>query len=172
MRRSSVALSGIAVLLFAALLLRGSEALRAPASPPATASVPEPAVAGIEAATDVDATAVPLFPAAPAERAQAAAPALSRGARAESLRDGRPLTTSHPAIREAIAIQESRGDLLDVPGVVATAIGLTDAGALALHVHTKGEVEGLPESIDGLPVVIRRTGEIRAREEARATVGT
>jgi len=98
------------------------------------------------------------------------------------LHGDRPLTAEHPHIKPAIEIQERNTQwLMAHPAVVGTAVGLNDDGEVALVVLTKLEAPDLPRSIDGLPVVIWKSGDISsrhgvareiARPEAKASSGT
>lgn len=72
---------------------------------------------------------------------------------------------AHPAVRGAMAVQNRHSrNLLAIPEVVGTAIGLTDAGRPAVLVFTRTEtVPGvIPSDLDGVPTVVRVTGEIVA----------
>ncbi len=75
-----------------------------------------------------------------------------------------PFDGNHPVIRALMAVQHRHGRrLMAIPEVVGTAIGLDEAGRVALLVFTKEEVTpGLvPESLEGMPVIKTMTGEIR-----------
>ena len=92
-------------------------------------------------------------------------------------RVGRPLDAEHPEVRRVMEIQErSTDDLLDIPGVVGTAVGLDDDGRLAVIVMTRSkDVAGIPERLEDTPVVVRETGTIVAHDgdaEAFAYPGT
>lgn len=51
--------------------------------------------------------------------------------------------------------------LIEIPGVVGTGVGLTADCRLAIKIYTKeAGVVGLPHSLEGIPVVVRVTGEI------------
>ncbi|HEY6008768.1 MAG TPA: hypothetical protein VIU40_10635 [Geobacteraceae bacterium] len=76
---------------------------------------------------------------------------------------------THPAVRAAMAVQNRHTrDLLAIPEVVGTAIGLTDAGRPAVLVFTRAETTfgAIPASLDGVPTVVRVTGEIVALKPA------
>jgi hypothetical protein len=63
----------------------------------------------------------------------------------------------------AIAAQERHTDLLSTPGVVGTAVGLTERGAPAVKIYTEhAGVAGLPRKLDGVPVVVQVTGKLSA----------
>ncbi|MCH8186532.1 MAG: hypothetical protein IH862_10570, partial [Chloroflexi bacterium] len=71
-----------------------------------------------------------------------------------------------PGLDRAIAAQESHTNaLLARPGVVGTAVGLGANGrAVVLILTETAGVAGLPDSLNGVPAVIRVTGEIFALE--------
>ena len=52
--------------------------------------------------------------------------------------------------------------LLAIPGVVGTAVGLTRDGRPAVKIFTARQTAGLPQNLDGVPVVVEMTGEIVA----------
>jgi hypothetical protein len=68
-----------------------------------------------------------------------------------------------PNLTRALAAQARHTDrLLRVEGVVGTAVGLGARGAAEVQLYTKVPgVPGLPASLDGVPVSIVVTGEIR-----------
>jgi hypothetical protein len=72
---------------------------------------------------------------------------------------------SPPGLAKALAAQARHTDrLLRVNGVVGTAVGLGSKGEAQVQLFTKGPgVRGLPSSLDGVPVSIVVTGEIRAQ---------
>ncbi|MDZ7267976.1 MAG: S1 family peptidase [candidate division KSB1 bacterium] len=83
------------------------------------------------------------------------------------------LGKDNPQIQAVMAVQDRHTpSLMAIPGVVGTATGLTDDGRPAILVFTKtdimtpalakGRVAPLPESIEGVPVVVEVTGEFRA----------
>lgn len=67
-------------------------------------------------------------------------------------------------LARVIAIQERHTpQLMRVPGVVGTAVGLADTGRLAVLILTEREsVPGLPQTLDSVPAVVRVTGRIVA----------
>ena len=67
-------------------------------------------------------------------------------------------------LERAIAAQEQHNPrLLALANVVGTAVGLAPDGTPAVLVLTKAPgVAGIPKSLDGVPVVVKITGEIRA----------
>jgi hypothetical protein len=57
---------------------------------------------------------------------------------------------------------------MTIPGVVGTAEGLTETGrpcVLVLVAERTPEVRAIPRALDGHPVVIQVTGEIRPFDE-------
>jgi len=68
------------------------------------------------------------------------------------------------ALERVMAIQNQHTPkLLEIPGVIGTATGLGPDDTPAILVLTKAPgVAGIPESIDGVPVVVQVTGEIIA----------
>jgi len=89
----------------------------------------------------------------------------------------------NPRIQAVMAVQErNTPQLLSNPEVVGTAVGLTDDGTPAILVLAKSEIKtqplqkgiagnAVPESIDGIPVLVEVTGIIRpfANHKARQT---
>jgi hypothetical protein len=69
-----------------------------------------------------------------------------------------------PGLAKALAAQAKHTDrLLKVAGVVGTAVGLGADGKAQVQLLTKAAgVRGLPASLDGVPVSVVVTGEIRA----------
>jgi hypothetical protein len=74
------------------------------------------------------------------------------------------LSKASPQIQAVMAVQNRHTpDLLAKANVVGTATGLSD-GKLVIKVLTKKPgVTGIPESFDGIPVVVENRGEIRAQ---------
>jgi hypothetical protein len=74
-----------------------------------------------------------------------------------------------PEIIERIKSIKRRHEekLLALDGVVAVGIGTTSNGAAGLIVSVKKDVpavrEGIPKTIEGTPVEIRETGEMKAQ---------
>jgi hypothetical protein len=68
-------------------------------------------------------------------------------------------------VRAALVAQERHTtELLRIPGVLGTAVGLLPDGTPAVRVLlASGEVGGLPASLDGIPVTTTVTGMIMAR---------
>lgn len=75
------------------------------------------------------------------------------------------------ALERIIAVQNQHTpELLDIPGVVGTAAGLGSEGNSVILVLTKKEgIPGIPRALDGVPVAVRVTGEIRALQGADPT---
>jgi hypothetical protein len=72
---------------------------------------------------------------------------------------------SHPRIQAAAAVQELHArKLIDDPGIVGSAVGLTEEGEPAILVLLESERGGkkIEDSIDGIPVVKIVTGRIKA----------
>lgn len=83
------------------------------------------------------------------------------------------LGKDNPQIQAVMAVQDRHTpNLMAIAGVVGTATGLTDDGRPAILVFTKtdivtsalakGRVSPIPESLEGVPVVVEVTGEFRA----------
>ncbi len=82
------------------------------------------------------------------------------------------LTKDNPEIRAVIPVQERHtADLMKIPEVIGTAVGLTDDGKPCILVLTKtdivadalakGTASPLPDMLDNVPVKIMVTGEIK-----------
>ena len=69
-----------------------------------------------------------------------------------------------PGLERAIEVQEEHNpQLLSIPGVVGTAVGLTADSNAAIKIYTeRAGVAGLPDSLDGIPVVVEVTGKLFA----------
>ncbi|HSG81224.1 MAG TPA: CARDB domain-containing protein [Gemmatimonadota bacterium] len=67
-------------------------------------------------------------------------------------------------LRPAINVQERHTDrLLEIPGVIGTAVGYTEEGRAAVRLFTtEPGIEGLPTELDGFPVEVKVTGLIVA----------
>jgi hypothetical protein len=78
--------------------------------------------------------------------------------------------TQPPGLAKALAAQARHTDrLLRTDGVVGTAVGLSPDGAARVQLFTKAAgIRGLPTSLDGVPVSMVVTGEIRAFPAATA----
>jgi hypothetical protein len=75
------------------------------------------------------------------------------------------LQSQPPGLARALAAQARHTDrLLRIEGVVGTAVGLGSDGHEQVQLFTKaGGLRGLPTSLDGVPVSVVVTGEIRAQ---------
>ena len=69
-----------------------------------------------------------------------------------------------PGLERAIEAQEQHTDaLLDIQGVVGTAVGLGANGQAVVKIYTEKQgIAGLPRSLDGTLVVVQVTGKIVA----------
>lgn len=78
------------------------------------------------------------------------------------------LDRENPQIRAVMAIQDHYSPaLLTLPDVVGTATGLDEQGNPAVIVFTKGSgAMGIPAHLEGVPVVVRMTGEFHALKPA------
>ena len=74
------------------------------------------------------------------------------------------LSMSHPQVQAVVAVQgRHTDDLLQSPGIVGTATGLTRDGELALLIlFQSAPSDAVPERIDGVPVRAVVTGKITA----------
>lgn len=75
------------------------------------------------------------------------------------------LDKHHPKVKAVMAIQNRHSrDLMAIPEVVGTATGLSDTGKPVVLVFTREEVApgAVPASLDGVPAVVRVTGELTA----------
>jgi hypothetical protein len=84
------------------------------------------------------------------------------------------LDRANPQIHAVIAIQDHYSPaLLSMPDVVGTATGLTDQGNPAVVVFAKGPgAMGIPSRLEGVPVVVRMTGEFHALKPNKGGGGT
>lgn len=80
----------------------------------------------------------------------------------------------HEFLGAAIAAQKRHtDDLLTIPDVVGTAIGLTADGRPTVKVYTKGPGRlGIPDTLDGVPVEVEETGEFFALSHRPGHGGT
>lgn len=68
----------------------------------------------------------------------------------------------------ALVLERHTPRLMDRSGVVATAVGLTEAGRPTIQVYVDDLVlDDLPEHVDGVPVVMIQSGPIVALQEAQ-----
>jgi len=89
-----------------------------------------------------------------------------------ALHGSEPLTTKHPHMAAAIAVQERwTKQLMAHPAVVGTAVGINDDGQVAIIVMTKAPAENLPTLLENTPVVVWKTGDIFALNRVQ-DVGT
>jgi hypothetical protein len=67
-------------------------------------------------------------------------------------------------LRPAINVQERHTDrLMEIPGVIGTAVGYTEGGRAAIRLFTtEPGIEGLPVELDGFPVEVKVTGLVVA----------
>jgi len=75
-----------------------------------------------------------------------------------------------PGLERAIEVQEANtGRLLNIKGVVGTAVGFGENGLPAVKIYTGDQdVKGLPAVLDGVPVEIVVTGRFYARYDPTA----
>ncbi len=86
-------------------------------------------------------------------------------AEAKIIQEAAIFDQAHPEIQAAIAVQNRHHHgLMAIPEVVGTATGLNEAGKPAILVLTKDTVRAgvIPEHLEGIPVVVKITGEIIA----------
>lgn len=69
-----------------------------------------------------------------------------------------------PGLERALAAQEAHNSsILATQGVAGTAVGLTADGKAVVNIFTEqAGVRGLPDSLDGVPVVVEVTGKLAA----------
>jgi len=87
------------------------------------------------------------------------------GVEAKITQETIPLDKANPHVQAVMAVQNRHTpDLMDMPEVVGTATGLNEAGRPAILVFTKNAVEAgmIPGRLEGVPVVVKVTGEIVA----------
>jgi hypothetical protein len=78
-------------------------------------------------------------------------------------------------IQKAIDAQTRHSNaLITSPGVIATAVGWSEDNVpvVKLYIETSASSAGLPESLDGIPVVIERTGKVYALNVGCEQTGT
>jgi hypothetical protein len=91
------------------------------------------------------------------------------------------LSKDNPAIRAIIPVQEKHtANLMKIPDVIGTAVGLTEDGKPCILVLTKtdikanalakGQANPLPNTLENIPVEIMVTGEIVAFKTTTSTV--
>ncbi len=83
------------------------------------------------------------------------------------------LTPGAPGIERAMAVQnEHSRSLMAISGVVGTATGLGADGKPAVIVLTKAQgISGIPGRLDGITVIVKVTGEIRALKKPSSPPG-
>src|SRR2546430_7671273 len=71
----------------------------------------------------------------------------------------------HPDLDSTLAVHRRHTmELIAIPGVVGTAVGLTADCRPAVTIFTRqAGVPGLPDTLEGIPVVVQVTGEIVAQ---------
>jgi hypothetical protein len=87
---------------------------------------------------------------------------------------GAVVNSAAPNIQAVMAVQDRHThELLATPEVVGTATGLTEAGRPAILVFTRREVGAgrIPETLEGVPVVVKITGEILSMRASAAAQG-
>lgn len=79
----------------------------------------------------------------------------------------------HPGVRAALAVKERHApQLMAQPEVVGIAVGLTEddrPGLLVLVKHPPG-AGALPESLEGVPLIVHVSGELRAMAPGRTKI--
>jgi len=84
------------------------------------------------------------------------------------------LDKSNPQIQAVMAVQNRHTqNLMAIPEVIGTATGITDDGRPAILIFTRGIVAAgvIPESLEGVPVVVKVTGEFSAMPGQSAGTG-
>ncbi len=74
------------------------------------------------------------------------------------------LAASPSQVKAVMEVQDRHTErLMAIDGVIGTATGLAEDGRVSVKVYTtRPRVEGIPSELDGVPVVVEVTGEIRA----------
>ena len=74
------------------------------------------------------------------------------------------LVVDQVALSHAIRVQKAHTDeMFEIAGVVGTAVGLSESGRPVVKIFTReAGVDGLPESLEGVPVAVEVTGMIFA----------
>jgi hypothetical protein len=74
------------------------------------------------------------------------------------------LAASPSQVKAVMEVQDRHTErLLAIDGVIGTATGLAEDGRVAVKVYTvRPRVEGIPSELEGVPVVVQVTGEVRA----------
>jgi len=79
----------------------------------------------------------------------------------------------HPGVRAALAVKERHApQLMAQPEVVGIAVGLTedDRPGLLVLVKRPPEAGALPESLEGVPLIVHVSGELRAMAPGRTKI--
>jgi hypothetical protein len=99
----------------------------------------------------------------------------SDGPQTAAFHQGRVLDVLHEDVRNAMTIQMAHTpDLMARPGIVGTAVGVDEAGNVAVKVYLENEesMVDLPMELDGLSVVPVVTGRIVARKGGGMGMGS
>ncbi len=70
-------------------------------------------------------------------------------------------------MRAQEVLERHRGELLRIPGVVGIGLGREDGEVIELLLERP--VDGLPDSLEGIPVRVRVVGRIEADGDRRAS---
>ena len=83
------------------------------------------------------------------------------------------LTLDHPNVRAVVAVQNTlTTDLMKLPGVLGTAVGLDDSGQTALVIYVDQDSPSRADIIRGLPPQVRGIGvKVELTEKFRAFAG-
>ena len=83
------------------------------------------------------------------------------------------LTLDHPNVRAVVAVQNTlTTDLMKLPGVLGTAVGLDDSGQMALVIYVDQDSPSRADIIRGLPPQVRGIGmKAELTEKFRAFAG-
>jgi hypothetical protein len=87
----------------------------------------------------------------------------SRAPTAPGVESNVPAASPAPGLSLALAAQSRHTDrLLGIKGVVGTAVGLDQSGSAKVQVFTRAAgIQGIPTTLDGTPVMLVVTGDIR-----------
>lgn len=80
------------------------------------------------------------------------------------------LNSRHPLIRNAVEVhQRHKGDVLNIPDVVGTGVGVGRDGLPVIKVFTKrAKVTGIPQKLESIPLQVEMTGMIVALGDTSA----
>ena len=83
------------------------------------------------------------------------------------------LTTDHPNVKAVMAVQRDlTPDMMKLPGVLGTAVGLDDSGQTALVIYVDRDAPTRAEIIRGLPAQLRGVGlKVELTDKFRAYAG-